>query len=70
MAVLHHMLPSPPSVFAKVQHAKEAEASVIPCTAVYFSDSVYELCQSNVKLWINIYCCDDVANPSLSMSQN
>lgn len=62
-------LPLPLSL-PKVQHAKEAEASIILCRAVYVSDSIYELCQSNVKLWINIYYCDDIANPSLGMSQN
>ncbi len=51
-----------------VQHAKEA--SVILCSTVYASDSIYELCQYNVKLWINIYHHDDIANLSLGMSQN
>lgn len=30
-------------------------------------DGIYELCQSNVKLWINFYYCDEAANPSPHM---
>lgn len=57
---------SPP----KVQHANEAEASAVLCTTVYVSDSIYELCQADVKLRINIYYCDDIANPSLGTCQD
>lgn len=54
----------------EIHNAKQSEASVSLCPTVYVSDTIYEPCQSNVKLWINIYYCDNIANPSLSMSQN
>lgn len=45
---------------------QEAEASVIFSSADV-SDCIHELCQNNVDLWINIFYCEDIANPSLGL---
>lgn len=66
MAALHHMPPSPPSGSANGSACRRGFSQL----AVYVSDGIYERCHRSVKLWINIYYCDDIANPSRGMSQN